>query len=154
MKKIVPIVVFLLIAYVYYQPEQNSHEYCYVEVKGEVVNPGVYRVNEDSRIYEVIKLAGGFTGNAQTTDMNLSEKVYDEMVLEIVEFVDKSHNFISLNNASKEELMSLPMLGEAKANSIISYREQHGGFSGVEEVMNVTGIGESIFNAIKDFISL
>ena len=64
-----------------------------------------------------------------------------------------SKNIISINNATKEELMTLNSIGEAKANAIISYRNNNGPFKDIEEIKNVTGIGEALFAKIKDFIT-
>lgn len=163
-----------------------------VDIKGEVMNPGIYSLKESSRIKDVIELAGGLTENANTTVINLSKKITDEMVIiiysnsEVEEFkktkeieeqvlnkcLQKDENSlhndacitsddttniinskISINTASKEELMTLPGIGEAKAESIIEYRNKTGPFETIEDISKVSGIGDNLFAQIKDFIT-
>lgn len=171
--------------------EKKEEVILYVDIKGEVKKPGVYKVKENTRVNDIISLAGGLTKNANTRSINLSKKVTDEMVIivhsksEITDFsktkeVEKSivqncnnesysivneactsnveqttnSGLISLNTATKEELMTLSGIGEKKALDIISYREQNNGFKTIEEVMNISGIGETLFAQIKDFITI
>lgn len=187
----------------------------YVDIKGEIKKPGVYKVSENSIVNDVIKKAGGLTKNASTLVNNLSRKVHDEMVIiiyskdEIEEFsktkekeeiiidnstvikdtiindssidkddIDTNTNIVekeeikveenktnenadtntndklSINTANLEELMTLPGIGESKANNIIEYRNNNGNFKNVEEIKNVSGIGESAYEKIKDYIIL
>lgn len=168
----------------------------YVDIKGAVINPNVYQVEEGTRIIDIIKLAGGLTDKANTSILNLSKKVNDEMVIiiytneeienfkqgqktieTVIEYIekacvcpdpiingacdeDKNNNEdanqtikISLNNATKEELMALPGIGEAKAQDIITYRLANG-FKIIDDLKNVKGIGDSIFDKIKDLITI
>lgn len=167
----------------------------YVDIKGEIVKPGSYKVDSDKRVIDVIKLAGGLTKNANTRANNLSKKLEDEMVIiiysneEITNFMtikeeenqlalecnesnynlknntcveeekkeDKNGNkvsLISINSATVEELMTLPSIGESKAKNIISYRETNGLFSLIEDIKNVPGIGDNIYDQIKDYITI
>ncbi len=181
------------------EPKQKSEskekEEYIVDIKGEINNPGIYTLKKDSRIIDVINQAGGLTENANTTVINLSKKITDEMVIiiysnyEIRKFKEtkeleiylneqckkpdsnsltndacidsdnsdkntSSTSKISLNNATVEELMTLSGVGEAKANDIISYRNSNGGFKTIDELKNVKGIGDSIFDKIKDRLTL
>lgn len=161
-----------------------------VDIKGCIQNPGVYQVTENTRIHEVIDMAGGFTKNAISVNINLSKKVSDEMVIYIYsqeeweekkkctventyngeiskEISDKQSIIekeetkeekktekISLNQASKEELMTLDGIGSFKADSIIEYRTKHQGFQTIEELKNVSGIGETLYESIKDRLTI
>lgn len=164
-----------------------------VDIKGEVINPGIYTLDINSRVIDVINIAGGLSENANTTVINLSKKITDEMVIiiysneEVANFKktkeieqqvikqceQKDENSlinsacitttieensspanISINNATKEELMTLPGIGEAKAEEIIKYRSDHNGFTNIEELKEISGIGESLFAKIKDYITL
>ena len=161
-----------------------------VEVKGEVKNPGTYRVTEQKIVEDILKMAE-LTASSDTSQLNLSKKIYDEMVI-IVPTKEEISNLktnrqaykllenecvcpriindsctptivpkdeiivsskISINMATKEELMTLSGLGESKALAIIEYREKNH-FNSLEEIMNVKGIGKSIYEKIKDNISL
>lgn len=173
------------------KPISKSEEETYkvfVELKGEVNKPGIYEVKSDKRIMDVIKLAEGLTKNADTSVINLSKKVVDEMVIIIyskeevknlikvkeeekilIENCNKdsvtpnnacientdvtSNHLISINKATKEELMTLPGIGESKAINIIDYREKNGLYKSIEDLKKVTGIGESLYAQIKDFIT-
>lgn len=160
MKKEYLIIVLLLVYFLYIQEPKIEYvtETCnegtiYVEIKGEVNNQGVYEVELGTRLIHVVELAGGITENADILSINLSQKLKDEDVIVVGGIEDKAHNFINLNTATKDELMMLPSLGEKKALAIIEYRELHGPYKTIEDVMNVTGIGESIFASIKDLVS-
>ena len=160
-----------------------------VDIKGEINKPGIYSLTPESRVIDVIEEAGGLTGNANTTVINLSKKITDEMVI-IVYSNDQVKDFqntkkleqevqtkciqpeenivkndacitsdvitstkVSINTATQEQLQILPGIGESKAKDIISYREQNGPFTTIEDIKNVSGIGESVFAKIKDYIT-
>jgi len=135
-----------------------------VDIKGAVKMPGIYSVSLDKRVNDVINLAGGLLENADTININLSEKVYDEMVIIINYKIDNItddnvvvndiNSKISINKANLEQLKTLPGIGESKALAIISYRENVGKFKSIEQLLEVKGIGESIFAKIKENITL
>lgn len=126
-----------------------------VEIKGEVNVPGIYILEEDARVYDLIYLAGGVTVHAKTDTLNLATKLSDGSLIIIAREQNTNvKNKISINTASLNELMSLPGIGEAKARSIISYRNENGSFIILEDLMNVTGISENIFEQIKESICL
>ena len=167
-----------------------------VDIKGAIKKPGVYELDSNSIINDVIKLAGGLKTNASTKYLNLSKKILDEMVIniytesevkkmkepvDVCEVKDQDltncddatiivtnpdsnkeisnsnevvDNKVSINNGTKEELMTLSGIGEVKAQAIIDYRNKNGKFSKIEDLMNVSGIGESTYNQIKDNIKL
>lgn len=135
---------------------------CYVHICGEVNAPGVYEVSEGSRIFEVVELAGGYTAQAASDYLNMAETVKDGMKL-IVPAVGEEAELdsfggsyddkkVNLNTATKEELMTLKGIGEARAADIISYREKHGEFQTVEDIMKVPGIKDAAFQKIKEDI--
>ena len=177
------------------EEETNSNaEKVLVDVKGAVVNPGVYQLSVGCSVQDAIYMAGGLLESANTKVINLSKRVVDEMVIivytneeieeyqkgseTVTEFVyvempcecpdamndacitenketeNEEDELISINTATKEELMTLPGVGESKANTIIAYREEHGAFKEIEDIMNVSGIGESAFEKIKDKITI
>jgi len=144
-----------------------------VDIKGAIQNPGVYRVSADSIVDDVILLAGGLLENADTSNLNLSKKVTDEMMITIYtreevekltkkdaiveeyqDAVTKENGKISLNNATLEELMTLPGIGEAKAKLIIQYRDHCGPFMDIAELKYITGIGENIYAKVADYITI
>ncbi len=137
-----------------------------VDVKGAVSVPGVYELKNGSRIHEVIHLAGGFLDEADRDSVNLALRVSDEMVVyvpyegeeqEINLFVqneDASSGVVNLNTATESELQALQGVGPAKAAAIIQYREENGHFNTIEEITNVSGIGDKSFESLKDMISV
>lgn len=183
-----------------------------VDIKGLVENPGVYQLDENSRVIDVINIAGGLKEGANTEYINLSKKVTDEMVIIIYSESDvekykqtdkqviyieyecvcpdnkndacitdkdtvntngvkdkdninssKDDNktnsnddevMVSINTGTLEELMTLKGVGESKAKAIIEYREKNGEFKNLEDIMNVSGIGEAAYSKIKDNIKL
>lgn len=148
-----------------------------VDVKGAVLHPGVYSLNVEQRIIDAVKLAGGYLTNADTQLINHAQKVQDEMVIYIPvkgEKLDEvTSGFISmptagastsgssskdgkvnLNQADEAALTTLSGIGPSKAQSIIAYREENGGFQTIEDLKKVTGIGEKTYEKLKDSISV
>ncbi|MBP2100141.1 helix-hairpin-helix domain-containing protein [Enterococcus rivorum] len=152
--------------------EQNLD--IFVDVKGAVKNPGMYEVQGAMRVWDVVGLAGGVKENADTKQVNFSQRISDQMVIyipvhgevlpEILKEVsnennqDKENNStmnkIDLNKASETELQALTGVGGKKAQEIIRYREQKGGFKSVEDLKNISGIGEKTFEKLKDQITV
>lgn len=142
----------------------------YVFVCGCVVVPGVYQLPVGSRVYDGILLAGGLTEEADIDAVNQArllsdgEKVYipakGEDYIEAgseynehgIQVSEASSGLVNLNRASKDELLTLPGIGESKADAIIDYRDQHGGFRSKEELMNISGIKEGVYHKIEAFI--
>lgn len=142
---------------------------CYVYVCGAVECPGVYVLAENSRIYEAVAMAGGFCADARKEAVNQAGTVADGQMIYIpseeetesgsaVEALNGTDTTadgrVDLNTASVEQLMTLPGIGKAKAESIVNYREEHGAFSSTADVMRVEGIKEGIYNRVKDSIKV
>lgn len=174
-----------------------------VDIKGEVVVPGVYELNIGDRVSDAINKSGGLTEQADTTLINLSKNLTDEMVIiiynkneieklkqelttpkTVIEYIEKEcscpdaindacivenneiienktktqvatqDSKISINTGTQEELETIPGIGESKAKAIIKYREENGDFKSIEEITNVSGIGESTFEKFKDYITI
>lgn len=151
---------------------EETAERIAVYVRGAVKKPGVYYLPDGSRIYQAIEKAGGFTEEADTQWLNQAELLTDGEMLTVVTMEETSEmeeaavpaavsagsagqtSLVNLNSASKEELMSLPGIGESKADSIIRYREENGPFASPEDVMNISGIKTSVYSKIKDRITV
>ncbi|MCD8069553.1 MAG: helix-hairpin-helix domain-containing protein [Lachnospiraceae bacterium] len=145
--------------------ESTENKIC-VFVCGEVVSPGVYYFPEGARKVDAVEAAGGFTEEANKSYVNLAELLTDEMQLYIpaqgeetgsgeaaaTETQAAHAGQINLNTATLEELCTLSGIGESKAQAILSYREEHGGFTDIEELKEVSGIGDSTFEKIKESI--
>lgn len=141
-----------------------------VYICGEVKKFGVYEVNEGDRLIELIEKAGGLTEKADEFAINLSLKLKDEDFIRIPEKVSAAPpnatgtsvpgvpkstlNRININTATKDQLNSLPGIGDVLAQKIIDYRDSKGSFKSIEDLKNVNGIGESRFNEIKDKITV
>ncbi|MBR2833179.1 MAG: helix-hairpin-helix domain-containing protein [Bacilli bacterium] len=178
--------------------KENQNTKIKVDIKGQINAPGVYELTKGERVNDLINKAGGITKNADTTIINLSKKLDDEMVVIIytkeevkklndgniekvtnicpkvndacpekqLETINEKENKvtetkgnninakISLNKATIEELQTLSGIGEAKAKAIIKYREENGEFKKIDDIKNVSGIGDSAFEKIKDQITL
>lgn len=154
--------------------ENSEKSGIYVYICGEVINPGVYELSGDSRIYEAVDAAGGFTENAARECVNLASKVSDGMQITIYNREEAASlqadsasvggnagksgtsgsGLVNLNTATKEELMTLKGIGESKAEDIIRYREKSGGFKKIEDIMKISGIKENGFQKIKDSITV
>lgn len=136
----------------------------YVYVCGAVMTPGVYELQEGARAYEAVEAAGGFSEDACEGEVNLAEELSDGQQVKIPTFAEvyaaqqqmlsgtDSDGRINLNTASKEQLMTLPGIGESKADAIISYRSKNGGFTSAEDVMNISGIKEGLYAQIREMI--
>lgn len=137
----------------------EAAEQIFVYVCGAVNQEGVYELPSGSRVYEAIERAGGFREDADKSNVNQAEVLEDEAriyVPVIGEEVQEGANQdgkININKASKEELMTLPGVGASRAESIIQYREEHGDFRQIEDIMQVSGIKEGLFEKIKDRIT-
>lgn len=147
--------------------EVKTSEEIVVDIKGEVYKPGTYRIESDKRLIDLITLAGGLTSSANTNEINLSEKLSDEMLIIIPSLnsenkeevitkpvVKEKDNKVSINNGTLEELMTIKGIGESKARSIIEYREKNGKFNSIEDITKVSGIGQSTFEKIKNYIKI
>lgn len=145
------------------EPEEVS--YIYVDIKGEVKHPGVYKLIAGSRIFQVISMAGGTNLEADIGALNLSEVLRDQDVvyvpniaeefIPIQEVIEQQENgIININTASLMQLETLSGIGPSTAQAIIDYREENGPFESIEDIMDVPGIGEATFNDIKDSITI
>ncbi len=144
------------------QPTTDTIRYIFVDIKGQVQNPGVYKLEYSMRLYQLINLAGGLTEDANTLVVNLSTLLHDQDVVYIpsindvdvdIPIINNSSELIDINHDGLAQLITLPGIGEATAQNIIEYRETIGDFNTIEDIMNVSGIGEATFNAIKDLIT-
>ena len=129
--------------------------YVYVDVKGEVENPGVYRVSDKCRVFQVLEIAGGLTNESDTSNVNLASKIVDEQVIRIPKLSSSGvTQLININTATASELDSLPGIGYSTATNIIDYRNANGLFKAKEEIKLVNGIGDVIYDEIKDLITI
>lgn len=155
--------------------DKRIEEKCYVHICGAVKKPGVYEVSKGARIFEAVDLAGGFTKDADKNVINQAASVEDGQQIyipskdEVIKEEsgkasgripgtgqpgDNAGNSgkVNINTATKEELCSLPGIGQAKADSIIDYRTNHGRFQNIEELKQIDGIKDGVYNKIKDKI--
>lgn len=155
------------------EKENNDVVKMYVDIKGAVKLPGMYEVTSDMRVLNVIDMAGGLKETADDSQVNFSQRIEDQMVIYIpVEGEELSETVIAgtnsntaniskdedgkvnLNQATKEELMTLSGVGEKKAEKIIEYREENGSFKTIEDLKNVNGFGEKSFESLEKYISI
>lgn len=164
------------------QAEQQSSETrsetnqstIYVHITGEVVSPGMYQLPGGSRVSQAIDAAGGLTEAADDRSINLARELSDgEQIIVTSKQMqtdlekqgsnsttanDQSFSSatqkVNINTATKEELMTLDGVGEATAEKIIVYRQEHGSFSSIEEIKEVSGIGDKKYEAIKESITV
>lgn len=139
-------------------------------INGEVKTPGVYKVKEESRVEDLVKMAGGFTESADKYKLNLAKKLKDEDYIYVDKKVEgqsgvaapqgsKSNGVgqdgkININAASKEELKTVPGIGDVTAQKIIDYREKSGSFSAIEDLKKLGGIGDKTLEKMKDKIDV
>lgn len=144
----------------------------YVDIGGAVTKPGVYKVNTGTRLFQVIEMAGGLLGNAITDDINQAKEVFDgekviipdETSQKISTEVSNENNRnygnnmseangkININSADSATLQEIPGIGSSKADKIIEYRTNVGPFKTIEDIKNISGIGDKTFETIKEFI--
>ncbi|MEG0385821.1 MAG: helix-hairpin-helix domain-containing protein [Solibacillus sp.] len=152
-----------------------------IDVKGAVAYPGVYTLTEDKRIIDAIKMAGGYTEQANPTLINHAQKLQDEMVIyipkvgeemnesigQLIQIPQASPNGVSaspnssgnsgkinINQATESELTTLPGIGPSKAAAILQHRTEVGTFQKIEDLKNVSGIGEKTYDQLKDLIEI
>lgn len=133
-----------------------------VYVCGQVQHPGVVYLEENARAVDAVEAAGGLTEYADGDYVNLAAPVSDGERLFIPDVqegqelreqeAEKASTLVNINTADLQRLMTLPGIGESKARDIIAYREKHGAFTGIEELMEVSGIKESLFEKVKERI--
>ena len=149
---------------------------CYVDIKGEVLRPGVYEFSCESRIQEVIKKAGGFTEDADETKINLAQKISDQMQIIVPNLHSKQEGgvaegnsekgnssnttpsnskqgTVNINTATLEELQTIKGIGKKKAEAILQYRKEHGAFRTKEDLLQVKGIGKKALEAIESQVT-
>ena len=149
---------------------------CYVDIKGEVLHPGVYEFSCESRMQEVIKKAGGFTEEADETKINLAQKISDQMQMIVPNLHSKQEGgvtegnsekgnssnstpsnskqgTVNINTATLEELQTIKGIGKKKAEAILQYRKEHGAFRTKEDLLQVKGIGKKALEAIESQVN-
>ena len=149
------------------QEEKPLQEWIYVDVCGAVRNPGVYRIEAGSRVFQVLEQAGGCTEEASLETVNQADLLTDGQKIRIYTMEEAGQmekklqeedpildDRVDINRAGKEELMTLTGVGETRAQAILAYRETHGSFSSVEELMQVEGIKEKTYEKLKDQIRI
>ncbi|MGI5988995.1 MAG: helix-hairpin-helix domain-containing protein [Lachnospiraceae bacterium] len=136
-----------------------------VYVCGEVENEGVYTLPAGSRVTDAIEMAGGEKDGADLKQLNLAETVSDSQKILVPRAAEdenagntgeqqETDGRIDINQAGKSELMTLPGIGEAKAEAILQYRSENGAFASPEDIMNVPGIKQSAYEKIRDRIKV
>lgn len=143
--------------------KETQEKLIYVYVCGHVKDAGVYMLAENSRRFQAIDAAGGITedGSAEFLEMagvlSDGERIYVPSVMEaedmrLISSAEEESGLVNINRASKEQLMTLPGIGESRASQIIQYRDTNGPFHDIEDIMKISGIKEAAFSKIKDYI--
>lgn len=153
------------------QDEAAKEAVIYVQVSGAVNNPGVYALPQGSRIFQAVELAGGVTGEADVHSLNQAKPVTDGEMIWVMTAAEaagkgdpagedgkpqalEDDGRVNLNTATKEELMELPGIGAAKADSILAWRKDNGSFTQIEDLMKIEGIKEGVFSKIEDYVKV
>lgn len=132
-----------------------------IDVKGAVFKEGVYEMKEGERVKDAVEKAGGFLPDAEIKKVNLAQVVQDQMLLYIPNKNEpvqegaassKKEGKVQINTASKEQLEKITGIGSRKAESILKYREEHGPFQKIEDLLEIDGIGTKSLEKIKDQI--
>lgn len=166
------------VAFVNVEETTIEDKHFYVDIKGAVNKPGVYFVSEGMIVNDVIELAGGLKKNAYTDNINLSLKLKNEMVIYVsnksemtsttkqtlndAKIIEQSktvdnnsitNRLVNINTASIDELLTVSGIGKSKAEAIITYRQKEK-FKTIEDIKNVSGIGDALFEQIKSSITV
>ena len=144
----------------------------YVDIKGAVHSPNVYIMPAGSRLFELIEQAGGFTDDAELSSVNQAQLLSDQMMVYIYTkeewesasqvamhspaeiTLNEQSKLINLNTATASELQELPGIGASKADAIIAYRMENGSFQNIEELQQVSGIGNKTFERLAPLITV
>ncbi|HFH9947406.1 TPA: helix-hairpin-helix domain-containing protein [Streptococcus suis] len=143
-----------------------------VDVKGAVAKPGLYTLEEGSRVNDAVEAAGGLTSQADPKSINLAQKLSDEAVVyvaskdENISVVtsttassamsqeEKNTSLVNLNTATEADLQTISGIGAKRAADIIAYREANGGFKSVDDLNNVSGIGDKTMESIRPYVTV
>lgn len=143
-----------------------------VDIKGAVKRPGVYHLKKGSRVEEAIAAAGGNRDDADLKQVNLAKELIDQQILQISKFGEQlavgqsgistsgdngtssDQDKVNLNTASKEDLTKIDGVGDKKADKILEYRNQHGGFKSPEDLKNISGFGDKTVEKMKDRVAV
>lgn len=147
--------------------EEKETQNMYVDMGGEVMSPGVYKMKSGSRVFEAIEKAGGLTAKADTTAINQAEQVKDGQKITIPARTSRSStaesggtvsspgtSMININTADSADLQEIPGVGPVTAEKIIEYRNQNGDFRQKSDIKNVSGIGDKTYAKMKDKITV
>lgn len=147
----------------------SQKESIFVYVCGQVASPGVYELPMDARIFEALDAAGGVLPDGAADSLNLAQKAEDGLKVYVPSREEAAENpaisdpdagaqpgtgKVNLNTAGMEELMTLTGIGKTRAEAILTYREEQGNFESPEEIMEVEGIKEGIYEKLKDEITV
>lgn len=158
--------------------DNNKENKIVIYVTGAVKKEGIYEIEENSRIADCIEIAGGLNEDADINNINLAYILCDGMKIHIPrkneninQIQDNTKSYIStdsnnkdndktnnknikvnINTANQAELETLPGIGPSTALKIIEYRKENGKFNNIEDIKNVSGIGDNKFNKVKEFI--
>ncbi|NQJ73497.1 ComEA family DNA-binding protein [Streptococcus suis] len=143
-----------------------------VDVKGAVAKPGLYTLEAGARVNDAVKAAGGLTSQADPKSINLAQKLSDEAVVYVaskdenisvvasttassaISPEEKSTSLVNLNTATEADLQTISGIGAKRATDIIAYREANGGFKSVDDLNNVSGIGDKTMESIRPYVTV
>lgn len=148
---------------------ESENRMIVVDISGAVVQPGVYELPADSRIYDAVAAAGGLLSEADLDALNQAELLQDAAKIRVLTEAEaetvqdtavntdisaQASGKININTADMAQLCTLSGIGESRAKDIIAYREQNGPFQAIEDIMKVNGIKDATFDKIKEEIAV
>ncbi len=136
--------------------DENKNSSIFVHISGRVKNPGLYEIQGDERLKDLIEKAGGPLEDADLDSLNLAQKLKDEEKIVVPSLIKEDDDkdgerLIDINRADEEELQNIPGVGPKMAKKIINYRKNNY-FTKIEDLKNLPGIGEKKFEEIKAYI--